>query len=131
MVYTLFVHNDAYADLADLEAGDPDAAALIVATLDEISEDQALLDALTIENFGARRSETFEVKKWWEFWKSGSDIWRLRIWALDDIGAAYRVVYAYERGKGRYHVLGIFPRNFNYDPTDPRTKRVINAYQNL
>src|SRR5438105_765813 len=108
MVYALFVHDDAYADLAELEAKDPDAAAIVVATLDEISEDQALLDALTVQDFGAGRSGKFEVKKWWQFWKAGADIWRLRIWALDDIGAPYRVVYAYERGKGRYHVLGIF-----------------------
>lgn len=131
MVYSLYIHDDAYTDLADLEAKDPDAAAIVVVTLDEISENQNLLDALTVENFGARRTEKFEVKKWWQFWKSGSDIWRLRIWALDDIGAPYRVVYAYERGKGRYHVLGIFHRDFDYDPVDPRTQRVINAYQNL
>jgi len=131
MVYSLFVHNDAKGDLADIDAANPDAADIIVATLDEIARDQRLLDGLLIEGFGAGRSESIEVKKWWQFWKKGTDLWRLRIWALDKLGVPYRVVYAYERGRQRYYVLGIFHRDFDYDLNDARTQRVINAYYNL
>jgi len=131
MVYSLLVHNDAKLDLAELEAVNEEAVDIIVAVLQEISTDQRLLDGLTIHDFGARRAEKIEVKKWWEFWKQGDDIWRLRVWGLEDIGAPYRIVYAYEPGRLRYHVLGIFHRDFDYNPSDPRTQRVKNAYDNL
>lgn len=131
MVYSLSVHDDAKADLEDLWKKDTQAAALIVAALQEIEGDQRLLDALTIHGFGKDRAERFEVGKWLAFWNKGVDLWRLRVWELDRLGAPYRVVYAYERGKQRYHVLGIFHRDFDYDPNDLRTKRVKRAYDNL
>jgi mRNA-degrading endonuclease RelE of RelBE toxin-antitoxin system len=131
MVYSLFVHDDAKADLRQLSRANKDATALILAVLEEIQGDQGLLDSLTVHGFGNDRSERFGVSKWLSFWDRGVDLWRLRIWDLEQLGAPYRVVYAYERGKQRYHILGIFHRDFDYNANDPRTKRVKNAYDNL
>jgi len=130
MAYQLFIHADAKKDLAELQLKDRRAAALIVAMLEEIEGDQRLLDALTVHDFGDDGNEKFHVSKWLEMWNKGLDLWRIRIWALDRI-APYRVVYAYERGKQRYHVLGVFHRDFNYDPADARVKRVKDAYEQL
>lgn len=130
-MYTLTVHTDAIADLETLWEGAEDAAASITALLQEIQGDQELLDALTVHDFGANRSAEFHVSKWLEFWKKGTDLWRLKVWSLEAKGLPYRVVYAYEIGRQRYHVLGVFHRDFNYDLTDPRTQRVQNAYSNI
>ena len=41
------------------------------------------------------------------------------------------MVYALDPRISRYYVLGIFLRDFNYDISDPRTLRVLNAYDQL
>jgi hypothetical protein len=131
MVYTLFVHDDAKADLAALWVTDRKAAALVVTAFQEIAGDQRLLDSLTDHGFGSNATEPIEVKKWLEFWNSGANIWRLKFWNLHRLGLAYRAIYAYEPSRRRYHVLGVFPRSFNYSLSDPRTQRVKRAYDNL
>lgn len=130
-MFTLTIHHDAEDDLEKLWVSAEDAAALVTALLQEIQGDQKLLDALTIHDFGANRSAKFHVSKWLEFWNQGADLWRLKVWSLEAKGLPYRIVYAYEYGRQRYHVLGVFHRDFNYDPTDPRTQRVQNAYSNI
>lgn len=131
-MYSLHIHPDAEDDLADLWNSDADAAALITVALEEIQGDQRLLDGLTIHGFGADDDEELiEVKKWLAFWNKGRDIWRFKIWDVEQLGTPYRIVYAYEVGERRYTVLGIFHRSFNYDPSHPLSLRVKNAYDNL
>jgi phage-related protein len=130
-VFTLSIHADAEADLDELWKVSEKAAARILALLQEIQGDQQLLDALTVHDFGADHKSEFHVSKWLALWNRGLDLWRLKIWDLDAMRLAYRVVYAYEIGKQRYHVLGVFHRSFNYDRTQPRVQRLENVYHHI
>jgi hypothetical protein len=40
-------------------------------------------------------------------------------------------VYAFIPGEQRHHVLGILPRDFNYEADHELTKRILTAYENL
>lgn len=127
-MYSLEIHEDAENDLEDLKKSHPDVAVNILVHLQEIKNDQELLDSLTVYNFGADRTAKYHVVKWWSFWKQGIDLWRLKIWELEDIGSQYRIVYAYMRGQREYAVLGIAHRDWDYDEDHEFTKRVIDAY---
>lgn len=50
---------------------------------------------------------------------------------LENEGMRYRIVYAFVPGKGHYHVLGIVPREFNYDAGHQITRRILAAYEVL
>lgn len=132
-MYRLFIHEDADADLERLWAMDPDAAARIGVLLEEIRDDQELLDRLTQHDFGAPPAAPFHVSKWHEQWRRGRDLWRLKLWDLDDLQLRYRVIYAYVPGRRHYHVLAIAHRSqVNYDdPQDPLTRRILGACVNL
>jgi hypothetical protein len=130
-VYTLTVHRHAEEDLTALRLGEPAVAATIIAVLQEIQHDQSLLDSLLDHDFGADGTETFHVNKWLEFWRKNFDIWRLKIWELERLRKRYRIIYAYEIPTRSFHVLGIVSRDFDYDPTDPRSQRILRAYKDL
>lgn len=131
-MYSVAVHEDAEDDLEALWQSAPDAAARIAILLEELEGgDQSLLDALTVHDFGAYESQQVHVSKIAKFWGRGADLWRLKIWELEKQRLRYRIIYAYERGKQRYYVLGILPRKISYDTSDPRVQRVLAAYQDL
>lgn len=130
-MYSLVVHTDAEDDLEELWQTAEDVAAAISVLLDEIQGSQDLLDALTDHNFGENQSADFHVSKVSKFWDAGKDIWRIKFWDLEQRGLRYRVIYAYERGKKRYYVLGILPRATAYDSNDPRIRRILRAYEDL
>ena len=130
-MYTLYIHKHAEEDLDQLWIADPVAAASIDVILEEIQNDQKLLDALTIENFGSSKSEDFHVGKWQHFWQRGKDIWKLKIWALEQTNQRYRVVYAYSVKEHYYQILAVVPRSFNYDPASEISKRIIKDYDDL
>lgn len=131
MLIRLFVHVDAETDLEKLWAVAPKAAARIGVLLEELKGNQDLLDRLTQHDFGDHRSADFHVSKWLDLWNKGKDLWRLKVWDLEDKGLRYRVVYAYLPGKSQYHVLGIVSREFDYDPRHELSRRIIAAYENL
>jgi hypothetical protein len=130
-VLRLFVHEDARADLEALWNEAPQAAARVAVLLQELEGSQDLLDRLTQHDFGCYGSASFHVSKWAEQWKQGRDLWRLKVWDLEDKGLRYRIVYAFMPGKSHYHVLGILPRDFNYDASHPLTRRILAAYESL
>ena len=131
-MFRLFVHNDAEDDLEALGESEPDAAARILVLLEELEVNQDLLDRLTQHDFGKDRwGDEFHVSKWVEQWRKGNDIWRLKIWDLENKGLQYRIIYAFIPHKRHYHVLAIAPRNFDYDPGHPLAQRIIDAYQEL
>lgn len=130
-MFSLFLHDDAEDDLENLWDEAPEAAARIAVLLEELEGNQDLLDRLTQHDFGSYHSADFHVSKWVEQWKKGKDIWRLKVWELEDKGLQYRVVYAFVPVKSHYHVLGIVPRDFNYDADHQLTKRILAAYENL
>ncbi|MFB1488915.1 MULTISPECIES: hypothetical protein [unclassified Thiocapsa] len=90
-----------------------------------------LLDRLTQHDYGAHRSADFHVSKWFEQWNKGRDLWRLKVWDLEDKGLRYRVVYAFAPKQHHYHVLAIAPRKFDYDSSHPFSQRILRAYQEL
>ena len=130
-MFRLFVHDDAEADLDRLWDEAPDAAARIGVLLEELGGNQDLLDRLTQQDFGAYHTAEFHVTKWVEQWKKGNDLWRLKVWNLEDKRLQYRVVYAFLPRKSHYHVLGIVPREFNYDAGHEITRRILRAYERL
>lgn len=127
----LFVHDDAKADLLALREREPQAAGRILALLEQLEGDADLLDRLTQHDYGAHHSADFHVSKWFEHWNRGRDLWRLKIWDLEDKGLRYRIVYAFQPRERHYHILAIAPRAFDYDTSHPISQRVLRAYQEL
>lgn len=128
---TLFIHEDAENDLEELWSKDTEVAARITVLLEELKGNDDLLDRLTQHNFGLYSSADFHVSKWFEQWNKGNDLWRLKIWDLEDNDVKYRIVYAFIPTKKHYHVLGIVPREFNYEANHELTIRILNTYKNL
>lgn len=130
-MFRLFIHQDAEEDLESLWSSEPEAAARIAVLLEECEGNQDLLDRLTQHDFGAYGAADFHVSKWQEQWRKGNDLWRLKLWDLEDKGLRYRIVYAYVPQKQHYHVLAIARRSFNYDSRHPLAQRILRAYQEL
>ncbi len=127
----LFIHNDATADLLALRRSDPKAAGRIMALLEQLQGDLDLMDRLTQHDYGAYESEDFHVSKWQEQYRKGRDLWRLKVWDLENTGTRFRVIYAFEPRTHHYHVLAIAPREFNYDKNHLISRRIIRAYEEL
>ncbi len=131
-MYALFIHDDAKADLLALWEREPRTAGRILALLEQLEVDPDLLDCLTVHDYGAHSSEDFHVSKWLEQWRKGRDLWRLKIWDLEEQGIRYRIVYAFVPVKRQYQVLAITPRKeFNYDESDTISQRILRAYEEL
>jgi len=73
------------------------------------------------------RDELFHVSKLQALWRKGYDLWRIKAWDLERQGYRYRIVYAFETGKSRHHMLAIAPREFDYDPDHPLSRRILAA----
>lgn len=127
----LYVHDDAVADLKSLWKREPQAATRIAVFLEELKGDQDLLDRLTQHGYGTHGYADFHISKWVEHWKKGRDLWRLKLWDLEDKGLKYRIVYAFIPNLQHYHVLAIAPREFDYDTNHPISQRILRAYENL
>jgi hypothetical protein len=130
-VATIVIHRGAVADLDALWDVDPEAAATITALLQEAKANQEILDSFTSQDFGAHGAKPYSVLRWSAQQRQGRNLWRLKIWDLERVRSAYRVVYGFDPQKQRYYVLGVFHRDFNYDESDPRTQRVLQAYDRL
>jgi hypothetical protein len=131
MVYSLVIHDDAELDLDALWEIDEQATADIEVLLEQVQCDQELLDSLTIRDFGSDRSEHIHVDRWVAQQRKGRNLWRFKIWDLEDRGLQYRIVYALDPRISRYHVLGIVNRDFDYDEKHELTKRILAAYDDL
>ena len=127
----LLVHQDAQRDLENLWDEAPVAAARITVLLEELEGNPDLLDRLTQHDFGAYGLDRFHVSKWFAQWNAGKNLWRLKVWDLEDRGLRYRVVYAFMPRQQHYSVLGIVPRGFNYELSHELTRRILAAYKDL
>lgn len=129
----LFVHEDAEEDLEDLWESCPLAAARITVMLQELKGNPDLMDRLTQEGFGAYAygTEDFSIVKWIEQCNQDRNLWRLKIWDLEEKGLKYRIIYAFVPLKNHHHILAIAPREFNYEASHPITERIIQAYEGL
>jgi len=131
-VSLLTIHPDAIDDLEDLSTRSPNTWARILALLEQIRADHKLLDALTDHGYGVDRTKAFAVSRFESQWHKGTDLWRLKIWDLEAQALRYRVIYAYEIRRKRYHVLGVIQRQgYNYEPDHAFTKRVLKAYDDV
>lgn len=110
---------------------DSKAAGRLAALLQQAKHDPRIIDSLLDHDFGADHTATYHVSKWFEFWKVGYNIWRLKVWEIPKGSLPYRIVYAYEPKSLQYHVLAIVHRSFNYQPGHEITKRILKAYADL
>ncbi|MHB8254011.1 MAG: hypothetical protein ACYDEV_10025 [Acidiferrobacter sp.] len=129
-MYTLIVDTDAENDLGALKRANKKAWALVVAFIEQAKADQDLLDRLSQDHY---HDDDYNIRRWIQEWRNGLNLFRLRILALDDLGVAYRIIYAFDPCPRPqcYYVLGVIPRSFGYDPNDHRTKRIRDAYERL
>lgn len=130
-MFRLFIHQDARDDLEQLWNEERDAAVRILAFLQECEGNQDLLDRLTQHDFGTYGIHDFHVSRWQERWRKGDNLWRLKVWDLEDKGLRYRVIYAFIPQTRQYHVLAIAPRSFDYDKGHPLYRRILAAYEEL
>lgn len=128
---SLVIHKDAGADIAEIREDDPKTARRIAALVIELKGDQDLLDRLTQRDYGAHRTEKFHVDKWVMEQRNDRNLWRVKLWDLEDQGIKYRIIYAFQPELKRYAILAVAPRSFNYDEKHPLTQRIRIAYDAL
>lgn len=108
------------------------AMACILVRLQEIGADPTLLAKLLTPGVGGDRwKDVFYVDKWVEQWQLGRKLRYLKVWEIENAGEKFRVVYAHNPMTDIVHVLGIAPRDFDYDSNHPFTKRVVADYNKL
>ena len=127
-MYSLHVHQDAEDDLDGLDAK---VAAQIVVLLEDLSDNQDLLDRLSQHKFRDQDIDVERLGPEWNFGPTFNTLWRLKDLDLERRGIKYRIIYAYLPRKSKYHVLAIVPRDFDYDPNHPISKRIFEAFGNL
>lgn len=130
MLY-FFVHDHAKADLCALWLSDPAAAAKIEAVLQELQGNQDLLDRLTQNDFGRAGRDAINVRAIENQRQAGNNLWRLKVWSLEGRGQTYRVIYAFIPATRHHYVLGVMPREIDYDRDDAFIRRVEAVYDEL
>lgn len=133
-MFALAYSPGAQDDVRRLKQTDPDAAALVLATIREIRDDQNLLDSLTIHDFDdviPKLGVGYNVKKWTEHYKKNKNLWRLRIMDEENLLRGYRIIYAYSITDSKYYILGVVERSFGYDRNHPKTIRILGEYADL
>lgn len=131
-MYELYTHPNAEGDLETLWIADQVTAARIEAFLEEVSESHIYLESLLERHFGKEKSEEFNVDKWVQQWNKNRDLWRAKIWDLEEVGIKYRIIYCYQITERRFTVLAVVARNkFNYEADSEIGKRIINDYDSL
>ena len=129
-MFTLQISPGASSDIVELKKNSPNEAASIIAILQEIKGNQRLLDLLLVHELEEQLSSglDFNVSHWWEQYRVGKDLWRIRIITDNRILSSHRIVYGYVRGQQEYVVLGVVHRSFNYDAQHPISKRILAEY---
>lgn len=132
-MYKLNILPAVLNDIKSISVNSKNASTKLVAFLEQLNSDQNLLQHLLTHNHGEIDKDLFNVSKWQEYWKNGYDLWRLKLFELENVGLRYRVIYAYilERNVPTYYILAIVHRDFDYDPTHEITKRLIHSYNAL
>lgn len=124
----ILLHRDEADDIGRLRRRQPRAVTRLLALLGEVSTTPDLVDRLTQAEFGADATGPFHVSRWVSQQRQGRNLWRLKVWDLEQIGIRYRVVYAFEAATGDIFILGVTPRrDFNY-ADDAFTRRVTACY---
>ena len=128
-MFALSITEDAQQDLdAIWEAGESEEAARIEVFFEQADSDQKILESFLEHKFD---NGVYSVSRWLQFWNKGLDLWRARILDMPAVSRKYRVIYAYDLNYRRFYILGVLNRDFDYEPNDPRTQRILRAYENL
>lgn len=126
-----WIHPGALLDLEIVWDLDSDSAAYVEALLEQLESDPDLQDRLTQEDYGIPGVHQFNVDAVDHHQREGRNIWRLKCWNLEAETIPYRVIYAYDHENDAYHVLGVLPRQFAYDPSHERVRDIVGAYEAL
>jgi hypothetical protein len=129
--FSLSIHETAEQDLETLYAIDEEGAAVIDAFLQEAAGSQDILDRFTCHKYRSYGNPLdYEIQRWQALWRHYG-LWRARLFHVPGVAATHRIVYAFHPLQRRYYILGIVPREFDYDPSHPLSKRIIAIYQAL
>lgn len=131
IVAPLSLHPDAADDLRGLMVIDQAQAGKIAAFLQQAKNDPKIIATLLDHDFGEARREPYHVSKWLEFWNTGFNLWRVKLWSFPKGSLSYRIVYAYQPSTQHYHVLAIVHRDFDYQTDHAITQRILLAYRSL
>ena len=128
IIARLSLHPDAANDLRTLMVNDPAAAGKLAAFLQQAKNDPKIVVSLLDHDFGDTRKESYHVSKWLEFWNTGFNLWRVKLWTFPRGSLSYRIVYSYQPSTQHYHVLAIVHRDFDYQTDHVVTRRILAAY---
>ncbi len=131
IISPLSLHPDAADDLRGLMVIDQAQAGKIAAFLQQAKNDPKIVATLLDHDFGETGREPYHVSKWLEFWNTGFNLWRVKLWSFPKGSLSYRIVYAYQPSTQHYHVLAIVHRDFDYQPDHAITQRILIAYRSL
>lgn len=135
-MYKLTIEKAAQDDIKELIAKGGQArisATRILTFLQELKGDQRFLSELLTRYF---ENDNFHVDKFVTCHDDGLNIWRVKVFEFDfnsqkKWSLPYRVIYGYDQEDLTFRVLGILPRNFNYEPDHELTKRIRRTYDEL
>ena len=132
-MYNLRILPAVKEDLLTIKIKSKTAAINLAAFLEQLNSNQDFLDHLLDHNYGEPDKDLFSVSKWQAYWGKGYDLWRLKLFDLENVGLRYRIIYAYalENRIQTFYILAIVHRDFDYDPSHEITKRLIHAYVKL
>ena len=129
---SLAVHRDAADDLQSIKArGEIADYGALVAFLHQAKVDPERLTTLAEDWFGEDNSADYSVRKIVSMHQRGKRIWRVKVLTLKGMAVNYRVLYAFDRQRQVFYVLGIPSRDFAYDTNHPRIQRLIAVYDAL
>lgn len=121
------IHNDATDDLRQIRTVDPTGFRCLVAFIEQLRADHALMDKLLDHRYGSDRKGVISVMKWINVQKvERLPVWRAKSWDLERQGLKYRLIYCYNWPDQSYNIMAIVPRgDIDYDdPNHPIRKRV-------
>jgi hypothetical protein len=131
-VPSLAIHPDAADDLQSIKArGEIADHGAILAFLRQAKVDPALLETMAEDWFGEDGTADYSVRKIVSLHRQGKRLWRVKVLTLKGIAVNYRVLYAFDRQRQVFYILGIPSRDFAYDTNHPRIQRLIAVYDTL
>ena len=132
IVRSLLIHRDAANDLQSIRAcGEHADHGAILAFLQQAKADPALLETLAEDWFGEDGSANYTVQKVVALHQRGRRVWRVKVLTLKGMATRYRVLYAFDRRKQLFYVLGVPPREIAYDLAHPRIQQLVAVYDSL
>ena len=125
----------AASDLDGLPTDDVNTA--FWATVEQLRSDQDYLERLLLDFYGEERGDRWRaplgVRQVREFGVDrGRDIWRFKIWKLENSGLRFRFFYGYFPSARLLVVLAVDGRGDDtYDPASEMVRRICADYERL